>query len=228
MTPSAAHPPVLAISVDVDDTLYRVRRFRVAWRLRHRRGLLVALVAAREKLRHESPFETQAALEAREAELVAPAFGLGLNEAGAALSELRSALPHALAGVERPFPGVRSALEAAHARGLKIAALSDYDPREKLKYLGLDDLPWSATLGAEEFGVLKPHPRAFHVLATALGVDRRRIVHVGDREDLDVRGALGSGLRAWRFTHGRSVRSVAEQVFAEWRMGTFASLWGRG
>ena len=217
--------PALGISLDLDDTLYRVRRIQVAWRLRHERGLLVALVAAREKLRHEAPFEDQARLEAREAELVAPAFGMAVSDAATALARLRAALPAALTEFAVPFSGVRSALEAAHVRGLKIAVLSDYDPVAKLVYLGLDDLPWSATLGAEQFGVLKPHPRAFHELAAAMSLDRRRIVHVGDREDLDVRGALGAGLRAWRFAPSPLRRTAAEAAFSRWRIRTFEPLW---
>ena len=217
--------PALGISVDVDGTLYRVRRLQVAWRLRHQRGLLVALVAAREKLRHEAPFDDQIELEAREAELVAPAFGMTVRQASEALARLRAALPEALTDQMRPFRGVRSALEAAHARGLKLAVLSDYDPVEKLQRLGLDDLPWAATLGAEQVGVLKPHPRAFHELAEAMGVARQRIVHVGDREDLDVRGALGAGMRAWRFAVGPVVRSRAERSFTGWRVGLFEPLW---
>ncbi len=224
MTPDLGSPPALAISVDVDGTLYRVRRMRVAWRLRHHRGLLAALVAAREKLRHESPFETQRELEAREAELVAPAFGMTHPQATAALESLRAALPYALTGQAKPYPGVRSALEAAHARGLKLAVLSDYDPREKLRHLGLADLPWSATVGAEEVGCLKPHPRPFHEVADRLGVERSRIVHVGDREDLDVDGALAAGLRAWRYGP-RLARTSAERSFHHWRVVLFEPLW---
>ena len=216
--------PALGISIDVDDTLYRVRRFRVAWRLRHQRGLLVALVAAREKLRHEAPFHSQAALEAREAELVAPAFGMHRDDAAAALEALRSSLPEALTKGMTPFIGVRSALEAAHARGLKLAVLSDYDPEEKLVRLGLHDLPWAAAIGAEQLGVLKPHARAFHEVANAMGLERRRIVHVGDREDLDVRGALEAGLRAWRFSKAPSF-SRAEWTFAHWEVALFEPLW---
>lgn len=219
--------PALGISIDVDNTLYRVRRLQVAWRLRRQRGMLVALVAARQKLRHESPFESQAHLEAREAELVAPSFDLSVEEAARELARLRRALPAALTMQARPYPGVRSALEAAHARGLKIGVLSDYDPHEKLQLLGLDDLPWTAALSAEQLGVLKPHPRAFHGVAEAMGIERQDVVHVGDREDLDVAGALDAGLRAWRFATSGVAFSSAEAVFRQWRVALFEPLWTR-
>jgi HAD superfamily hydrolase (TIGR01509 family) len=216
--------PARAISVDMDGTLYRVHRLRVAWRLRWERGLLVALLAAREKIRHEEPLADQAALSAREAELVAPSFGLSVEEALLRIRDLRSEMPAALTKGFQPHRGVRSALEAAHVRGLKIAVLSDYDPEEKLRHLGLADLPWSAKLATERWGALKPHPRAFQRLAEAVGVEPNQIVHIGDSEDLDVKGALAAGMRAWRFSRNDQIASASERVFGEWDVGLFAPI----
>ena len=217
--------PARAVSLDVDGTLYRVRRLTVAWRLRHERGLLLALVAAREKIRHEGPFSTRGALHAREAELVAPSFQLEVPEAAARLDALRAELAAALTERVRPFAGVRGALEAAHARGVRLAVLSDYDPDEKLHNLGLLDLPWAARVSAEGEGALKPHLRPYARLCEALALPPASIVHVGDREDLDVAGALAAGLRAWRFSPKRGVPSQAEVVFTRWKLDLFAPLW---
>jgi HAD superfamily hydrolase (TIGR01509 family) len=211
------------ISLDLDGTLYAVPRLRVAWRLRHERGLLVALVAAREKMRHEGAFADLAALEAREAELVAPSFGLAPEVAAERLAALRADLPAALTQGIQPYPGLKSALEAAHARGLKLAVLSDYDPQQKLAYLGLDRVPWTVVVGADTLGALKPHPRSFRWVAERLECRPEEVVHVGDREDLDVEGALGAGLRAWRYSKKRGVSSKAEKVFGQWRLDTLTS-----
>lgn len=218
--------PAAALSLDVDGTLYRVRRLTVAWRLRHVRGLLVAMVAAREKIRHEGPFESLEALHQREAELVAPSFELSVEEAAARLDELRGDLPDALTARTRPFSGVRGALEAAAARGLKLAILSDYGAEEKLENLGLADLPWAAKVSAEACGALKPHRAAFEAVVEGLGVPPEQIVHVGDREDLDVEGALAAGLRAWRLSNKRGIPTRAELRFSRFRLDTFAPLWG--
>lgn len=214
-----------AISLDVDGTLYRVRRLTVAWRLRTDRGLLVAMVAAREKIRHEGPFADLAALHRREAELVAPSFELSMDEAEARLQSLRSLLPAALTERIRAFRGVRGALEAAHTRGLKLAVLSDYDAREKLEHLGLADLPWAAYVSAEACGALKPHALPFEALVGALGLPPGDIVHVGDREDIDVAGALAAGLRAWRFSPKGKTVTVAEHHLQNYKLDTFAPLW---
>jgi HAD superfamily hydrolase (TIGR01509 family) len=213
-----------AISLDMDGTIYRVHRLRVAWRLRWERGLLLALIAAREKIRHEAPLAGADELLAREAELVAPSFGLSIDEAIARIRDLRSEMPAALTKGFQPYRGVRSALEAAHVRGLKIAILSDYDPAEKLRYLGLDDLPWTCTFATESCGALKPHPRGFLFLAELLGVEPKDVVHIGDREDLDVKGAIGAGMRAWRFARGGAVSSASERVFGDWSVGLFTPL----
>jgi putative hydrolase of the HAD superfamily len=217
--------PARAISFDMDGTLYRVRRLRVAWRLRWERGLLVALLAAREKMRHEAPLDDRDALAAREAELVAPSFNLSREDALRRIRDLREAMPDALTLGASPYRGVVSALEAAHVRGLKLAVLSDYEPGKKLAHLGLDHLPWAALIAAENSGALKPHPRAFVEVARALSIDPADIVHVGDREDLDVEGAIGAGMRAWRFSRsGKKVTSRAEHVFTEWGVSLFQTL----
>ena len=217
--------PVRAISFDLDGTLYRVRRLRVAWRLRLDRGVLLALLAAREKIRHEPVLDDKAALFAREEELVAESFGWSRGVAAERLDRLRIGLPRALTNGVRPYPGVKAAIEAAHAQGLQVAVLSDYDPVDKLRYLGMDRLPWSVVLGAEDLGALKPHPRAFLALAGRMGCQPSDVVHIGDREDLDVAGALASGMRAWRISAKRKVSSQAEHVFSTYTLDVFGPLW---
>ncbi|MBK8014763.1 MAG: HAD family hydrolase [Deltaproteobacteria bacterium] len=207
--------------MDLDGTLYRISRARVIWRLRRYRGLLLALLAAREKIRHEPPLPNEGALRAREAELVAPSVGLSTSEAAPQLAALRRAIPSALTAGAVPYPGVRMALLAAARRNLKLVLFSDYDPREKLSHLGLDDLPWSLSFGAEELGALKPHPVAFRWLAEQMDVPVEAVLHVGDREDLDVAGALAAGARAWRFAPDGWRPTRAERVFGRWSRDLF-------
>ncbi len=222
----SALAPARALSLDVDGTLYRVRRLTVAWRLRADRGLLLAMVAAREKIRHEGAFADLEAVHRREAELVAPSFQLTVDEAEHRLNELRAELPNALTARVRPFSGVRGALEAAHARGMKLCVLSDYDATDKLKNLGLNDLPWAARVSAEACGALKPHAQPFEAVCDALNLEPREIVHVGDREDVDVAGALAVGMRAWRFSPQRRMTTEAEHHLRRYPLDAFSALWG--
>ena len=216
---------VRAISVDVDGTLYRVRRLQVAWRLRHERGLLLALMAARERIRHEGAFDTWEALEEREVELVAPSFRLSRADAARRLADLRRQIPHALTRGVRPHGGVQGALQAAASHGLKLAVLSDYEAAEKLAYLGLANLPWAASVAAEACGALKPHERAYMRLAELLDLPPEAILHIGDREEVDVEGAKRAGMRAWRFSERRAGATAAERVFSRWRLDLFRPLW---
>lgn len=205
----------LGLCFDLDGTLYRVRRLRVLWRLRHQRGLVVAHAAARERMRRESGFGSEAALRRREAELVAPAQQLSLTRAEAELATLHADLPAALTEGREPFEGVAQALWRVKAAGLKIAVYSDYAPDEKLRHLGLDRLPWDLTLGAEQLGRLKPDPDGFRTVAERLAVEPGQLVFIGDREDLDVAGAISAGLRAWRFGPEHAP-TRAEQLFSRW------------
>ncbi|MFO0724649.1 MAG: HAD family hydrolase [Myxococcota bacterium] len=216
--------PARALSFDLDGTLYRVRRLSVAWRLRHERGLLVALMAARERIRHEPPLLSEDALFERQLELVRPSFALSDAEARRRVRALLDAFPDALTKGHRPRPGVKSAIQAAVARGLRVAIVSDYRPATKLAELGLDDLPWSALIGCEELGALKPHPEAFLALAARLGVEPGDIVHVGDREELDVTGALAAGCRAWLFSAKKADKTRAEKVLSAFPLDAFQPL----
>ena len=91
---------------------------------------------------------------------------------------------------------VRQELERLVKAGLKIAVLSDFHVEDKLAALGLDDLPWAALVASESEGALKPHPRSFAAVASALDLRAEQIVHVGDRADTDVLGAKEAGMRA--------------------------------
>lgn len=198
----------------------------MALRLLSDRHLLVALLAARERIRKEPPLDDGEALFRRQVDLVAPTFGWTTEETAARLRRLVDRLPSALTRGRSPYAGVREALAAAKASGLRLAVLSDYAPEEKLRWLGLHELGFDAMVGADSTGALKPHARPFLRLAETLDLPPESILHVGDREDLDVEGALGAGLRSWRFSGSGVVASRAERQFERWHAGLFAPLTG--
>ena len=118
----------------------------------------------------------------------------------------------------RPFRGVRQALQALMERELPVGLISDYPLGNKLEGLGLADLPFAGFIGTEEVGALKPHPAPFLEAARKLDVDPAGVLHVGDREDCDVIGALAAGMRAARFHRGRKPPDTrAELTFSDWR-----------
>ena len=113
-----------------------------------------------------------------------------------------------------PRPDARAAIEAILQSGRKIGVVSDYGVRDKLKALGLLDLPWSTLQAADGLGALKPSPRVFRAAVSDLDCAPAEVTHIGDRSDTDVTGAEGAGLRAVLLGAGgaASLREASAQV----------------
>ena len=72
---------------------------------------------------------------------------------------------------------------------------------------------FAVTVYSMDVGHAKPRREPFDAAVNALGVAASNVVHVGDDERTDIRGALGAGLRAVRVDIARSSGpSVAEFV----------------
>ena len=73
---------------------------------------------------------------------------------------------------------------------------------------------------SNEFGYLKPDPRIFHHTLEQLDVAPDEALHVGDMEELDVKGAHAAGLRAARYLpegdYDGAIASEADLVFSDW------------
>ena len=63
---------------------------------------------------------------------------------------------------------------------------------------------FSATIYSMDVGHAKPRPEIFQTAVSTLGVEPHEIVHIGDNERTDVRGALAAGFRAIRLDVVRS------------------------
>ena len=63
---------------------------------------------------------------------------------------------------------------------------------------------FSATIYSMDVGHAKPRPEIFQTAVNTLGVAPQEILHVGDNERTDVRGALAAGFRAIRLDVVRS------------------------
>lgn len=98
----------------------------------------------------------------------------------------------------RRFDDVDDALEQIAACGLSVAMLTngaEFQQHQKLAATGL-----SGRVGpvfcCDELGFAKPDPRAYALVCSRLGVEPERVLHVGDRHDLDVEAARAAGLTA--------------------------------
>lgn len=95
------------------------------------------------------------------------------------------------------FPEVPATLAALRRRGLPLAVISNWDHRlpRVLEDLDLAHFFDAVVYSAAE-GVEKPHPRIFERALEELGREPAEVLHVGDRLQEDVEGALALGMEA--------------------------------
>lgn len=105
-----------------------------------------------------------------------------------------------------PSPNLRRALKDLSAQvQLGIVADTLFTPGRTIRALLrkhdlLHFFEPSAIIFSDELGVSKPNARMFTTAATAFGAPPNAIVHVGDRENTDIVGAQGVGMRAVLYT----------------------------
>jgi len=92
-------------------------------------------------------------------------------------------------------PGLIEFLNACRARGLRLAAVSDYPAEAKLRALSIAQY-FELALSAQspEIGVFKPNPRGLLVALHRLGVTREQSIYVGDRAEVDAAAAAAAGI----------------------------------
>jgi len=95
------------------------------------------------------------------------------------------------------YPDVVPALDQLADDGLRLMALSNWDPRLPtiLERLGLAER-FETVVYSAEVGFEKPHERIFHAALDSLGLRAGSVVHVGDRRLDDVEGATAVGMHA--------------------------------
>jgi len=96
------------------------------------------------------------------------------------------------------FPDVEPGLQQLKARGLKLAILSNGEPRmlrAASSHAGIADL-LDAVISADEIKVFKPNPRVYALAASRLGLSAGAIGFVSSN-NWDVNGAGAAGLRTF-------------------------------
>lgn len=92
--------------------------------------------------------------------------------------------------------GCREALSALASSGLRVGVFSDYPTAEKVAALGLTDLVSLQLCATDaEINAFKPHPAGFLEACRRWDVPPHRVAYVGDRIDVDVRGAQAAGMQ---------------------------------
>jgi putative hydrolase of the HAD superfamily len=152
---------------------------------------------------------------------------LGREDEQSRAPEYERARMAALVAGYRLFPDVPACLAAVRGRGLRTGLITNNESehqRRKLQQVGLSD-GFDAVVISEEVGVAKPDAAVFGLACELAGVRPWEAVHVGDRYDADVAGALGAGLAAiW--LDRKHERSGNEPVPVITDLGELAGLLG--
>ena len=203
-----------ALVFDVDGTLYNQGRLRRAMLLR-----ILRAYAAHPFRGWQTARVLRAYRQAQEHLRADPVTG-DISEAQIALACERSHVDRdsVVASVNRwmeqePLailsryvqPGLIEFLRMCKARGLRLAALSDYPADAKLEALGLSGL-FDVVLSAQaaEINVFKPHPRGLLVTLERLGSAAGESMYIGDRVDVDAPTAEAAGVRCTILTGRRT------------------------
>lgn len=194
---------ILAISLDLDDTLWPVtpaiqaaERQLDAWLQHHHAEVaaawpIAAMRALRDQVAAERPdlahdFTAQRLLTLQRA---FSACGFGDEHVEAAFAIYFDA--------RNRVQCYADALPALAALGARLPLVSISNGNADLSRIGLRH-HFAHCISARECGVAKPAAAIFHVACARLGVAPEHVLHVGDDPLLDVAGARAAGLRtAW-------------------------------
>jgi putative hydrolase of the HAD superfamily len=104
----------------------------------------------------------------------------------------------------RLYDGARDVLDELAKRGYRLALLSNWDDRLRplLTGMGVHEHFESMIISCE-VGAEKPASEIFTAAERALGLPGHQILHIGDSEHHDLRGAEAMGWRCLLIEHGR-------------------------
>ena len=192
--------PVLAITLDLDDTLWpfapigaRIDQVLHDWMLEHSPATATMYpVAAMRELRERS-FRDNPHLHYDLSALRRLTLAEALENSGADSNLLEPAYEafYAARNQVEFYPDALDALQRIAAR-VPVAAVSNGNA--DLQRIGIGEL-FAFQLGSREFGAAKPDPGIFHAACERLGVEHAHVLHVGDHAEMDVAGAMRAGLR---------------------------------
>ncbi|MBV9299331.1 MAG: HAD-IA family hydrolase [Verrucomicrobia bacterium] len=105
-------------------------------------------------------------------------------------------------GVWELLPDVPVILTELRRLGIRLGVISNFDRRlyEILSGLGVIDA-FEHIVISSEIGVRKPAARIFQVAARRFNVETPEMLHVGDEDGADLRGARAAGLNALLVDH---------------------------
>ncbi|WP_449465564.1 HAD family hydrolase [Stenotrophomonas humi] len=192
--------PVLAITLDLDDTLWpfapigaRIDQVLHDWMLEHSPATATMYpVPAMRELRERS-FRDNPHLHYDLSALRRLTLAEALENSGAD-SDLLEPAYEAFYAARNQVEFYPDALDALHRIAARVPVAAVSNGNADLQRIGIGEL-FAFQLGSREFGAAKPDPGIFHAACERLGVEHAHVLHVGDHAEMDVAGAMRAGLR---------------------------------
>jgi phosphoglycolate phosphatase len=115
------------------------------------------------------------------------------------------------------YPGTRAMLERLHAKGFRMAVLTNKESRFAHKLLSLHDITghFDLLVAGDTLPFKKPDPRVIGHALAALDVPADEAALIGD-SPTDIRTARAAGIRAWAVSHGYPQHGFADDEPDAW------------
>ena len=203
-----------AVAFDIDGTLYpNYRMYMVSARIFMKNfKLLTTFGNVRRELRRIRPINDFYALQTS---IMAEELGLGIEETERIITkEFYTRWENVFHHVSL-YPTVIETLAYLKHQGLKLAVLSDFPVKSKLKILNIEKY-FDVALCSELTGYLKPSPEPFQALLDDLGVEPEHLLYVGNSYEYDIRGADQLGIRTAHLSYYTPTGSPADLTFTSY------------
>lgn len=112
----------------------------------------------------------------------------------------------------KPYPGIKDLVIQLKNKNIKLAILSDFPVKRKIKFLNILK-KWDVAFCSEETDYLKPNPEPFKKLSKALGILPENILYVGDDYQYDIEGAARVGMKTAYLSRKKIKNSKADIIF---------------
>ncbi len=207
---------IKAVTFDMDGTIYNAARLlmRILPEVIKNRRFIVAFYRIREEIRREG-FKG----DIRKEVLLRLSRKLMIAETDCEYMIDETIYRLFASKIDRRllFDGLREFIDMLKSKDVRLGIISDFPVDEKLLRLGLYFEPWRAVINSEDVGALKPSIEPFSKAAEILSIEPQYILHIGDRESSDVKGAKKAGFISARIIRIGRLRSEADIVFRSYR-----------
>ena len=185
-----------AVAFDVDGTLYSERRLylhSLGFALRHAR-FIYYFKRIRRRLR-SSPQNLTGYddLYRQQALLLAQQLNLSPTEARRSIEQIIYREWMEQIAQQPLYQGLLKLLAQLRQHKIPLALMSDFPISRKLRQWGIGEY-FQHIIECEQWGMLKPSPRLFHLLAEQMGRQPANILYVGNSREYDIMAAAAIGM----------------------------------